>query len=93
MSAVSCQLSAVSGSAGNRVRIPSPRGSGERVAEGRVRGRGAPCRKLERGTGAGDDPIGRLGLHAMELGFVHPVTEKKLSFTVPLPDAFRALKL
>jgi 23S rRNA pseudouridine1911/1915/1917 synthase len=43
--------------------------------------------------GAGDDPIGRLGLHAMELGFIHPVTEKKLSFAVPLPDAFRRLKL
>jgi 23S rRNA pseudouridine1911/1915/1917 synthase len=35
------------------------------------------------------DPLGRLGLHAKLLGFVHPTTGKKLSFTAPLPKVFR----
>ncbi|MGA7614824.1 MAG: RluA family pseudouridine synthase [Thermoanaerobaculia bacterium] len=43
--------------------------------------------------GAATDPIARLGLHAQLLGFVHPRTGKKLSFTAPLPDAFRNLEL
>lgn len=35
------------------------------------------------------DPLGRLGLHAKLLGFVHPTSGKKLSFTAPLPKVFR----
>jgi 23S rRNA pseudouridine1911/1915/1917 synthase len=37
------------------------------------------------------NPLGRLGLHAQLLGFVHPVTGKKMTFTAPLPKAFRTL--
>jgi 23S rRNA pseudouridine1911/1915/1917 synthase len=33
----------------------------------------------------------RQALHARTLGFIHPVTEKKLYFESPLPDDFRAL--
>jgi RluA family pseudouridine synthase len=39
--------------------------------------------------GAKTNPLNRLGLHAKLLGFVHPTTGKKLSFTAPLPKAFR----
>jgi len=35
------------------------------------------------------NPLGRLGLHAKLLGFVHPTSGKKLSFTAPLPKVFR----
>ena len=37
------------------------------------------------------NPLGRLGLHAKLLGFSHPTTGKKMSFTAPLPKSFRAL--
>lgn len=37
------------------------------------------------------NPIGRLGLHAKLLGFDHPVTGKRLSFTAAVPKAFRDL--
>ncbi len=43
--------------------------------------------------GNGDDPIERLGLHAMELGLVHPVTRREMKFTAPLPDSFYKLEL
>jgi 23S rRNA pseudouridine1911/1915/1917 synthase len=39
--------------------------------------------------GAKTNPLGRLGLHAKLLGFVHPTTGNKLTFTAPLPKAFR----
>lgn len=39
--------------------------------------------------GAKTNPLDRLGLHAKLLGFVHPTTGKKLSFTAPLPKVFR----
>ncbi len=39
--------------------------------------------------GAKTNPLGRLGLHAKLLGFVHPTSGKKLSFTAALPKAFR----
>ena len=36
----------------------------------------------------------RILLHARELSFIHPRTEKRMSFESPLPDDFRAaLKL
>jgi RluA family pseudouridine synthase len=41
--------------------------------------------------GATTNPLGRLGLHAKLLGFTHPATGKRLSFTAPLPHAFRDL--
>jgi 23S rRNA pseudouridine1911/1915/1917 synthase len=37
------------------------------------------------------NPLGRLGLHAKLLGFVHPTTGKRMTFTVPLPKPFREL--
>jgi 23S rRNA pseudouridine1911/1915/1917 synthase len=43
--------------------------------------------------GARTDPIGRLALHAQQLGFVHPLSGKNVSFVVPVPDAFRKLAL
>jgi 23S rRNA pseudouridine1911/1915/1917 synthase len=40
-----------------------------------------------------EDDFGRLALHAKQLGFVHPRTGEKVSFTAELPRAFRELKL
>ncbi len=37
------------------------------------------------------NPLGRLGLHAQLLGFVHPATGKKMTFIAPLPKVFRTL--
>ena len=39
--------------------------------------------------GDGDDKIGRLGLHAYKLCFIHPVTGQDLKFETPLPVSFR----
>ena len=41
--------------------------------------------------GGTSDPLGRLGLHAKLLGFIHPTTGKKMTFTAPLPKSFRDL--
>ena len=41
--------------------------------------------------GAVTNPLGRLGLHAKLLGFAHPTTGKKMSFTAPIPKSFRTL--
>ena len=43
----------------------------------------------DRRYGAATDPIGRLGLHAKLLGFIHPRTGRKMTFEAPLPDSFR----
>jgi 23S rRNA pseudouridine1911/1915/1917 synthase len=43
--------------------------------------------------GAKTNPIGRLGLHALVLGFEHPGDGRPMRFTSPLPDAFRKLVL
>jgi RluA family pseudouridine synthase len=40
-----------------------------------------------------ENPLGRLGLHARDLGFVHPRTGRKLRFTAPVPQAFLDLQL
>jgi 23S rRNA pseudouridine1911/1915/1917 synthase len=40
-----------------------------------------------------DESLRRLGLHARDLGFVHPRTKKKLLFTSEVPKAFRDLEL
>jgi len=42
----------------------------------------------DRRFGAGSDPIGRLGLHAAELGFTHPGTGKPVRFDSPTPPSF-----
>jgi RluA family pseudouridine synthase len=41
--------------------------------------------------GAATNPLGRLGLHAKLLGFTHPTTGERLSFTAPIPHGFREL--
>lgn len=41
--------------------------------------------------GATTDPLGRLGLHAWVLAFVHPVTGRAMRFETPVPKAFSAL--
>lgn len=41
--------------------------------------------------GSTANPLGRLGLHAMLLGFDHPATGRKMTFTAPVPRAFREL--
>lgn len=38
--------------------------------------------------GAKTNPAKRLCLHAYKLGFVHPVTQKKMQFEIPLPESF-----
>lgn len=37
------------------------------------------------------NPLGRLGLHAMNLGFTHPTSRKRMTFTAPMPRPFRNL--
>jgi 23S rRNA pseudouridine1911/1915/1917 synthase len=41
--------------------------------------------------GSVKNPLNRLGLHASRLGFVHPITGKKLVFEVDAPLAFRKM--
>ena len=41
--------------------------------------------------GNGDNPIGRLALHAYRLNFYHPITGEHLSFEPPCPKAFKAV--
>ena len=41
--------------------------------------------------GNGDNPIGRLCLHAYMLCFTHPVTRRPMEFETPIPTAFRKL--
>lgn len=45
----------------------------------------ASARKLSPTARSALEALGRQALHAAELGFVHPVTGKRLSFTSPLP--------
>ena len=45
----------------------------------------------DRMYGATTNPIDRLGLHAKLLGFVHPTSGKKMTFTAPLPRPFGEL--
>jgi 23S rRNA-/tRNA-specific pseudouridylate synthase/ubiquinone/menaquinone biosynthesis C-methylase UbiE len=42
----------------------------------------------DRRFGASSDPIDRLGLHAAELGFLHPDTGKPIEFLSPPPPSF-----
>ncbi len=41
--------------------------------------------------GSTKNPLQRLGLHASRLGFVHPVTGKKMAFEADAPAAFRKM--
>lgn len=41
--------------------------------------------------GNGDDPIGRLCLHAYVLCFEHPMTGKRMEFSTNIPQSFRKL--
>ena len=41
--------------------------------------------------GNGDDPIGRLCLHAYVLCFYHPITHAPMTFETPIPTSFRKL--
>lgn len=41
--------------------------------------------------GNGDDPVGRLCLHAYVLCFYHPVTHQRMEFETPIPATFRRL--
>lgn len=41
--------------------------------------------------GAKTDPAKRLGLHAFQLRFIHPATEEKMVFELPMPDVLAQL--
>ncbi|MDR1679639.1 MAG: RluA family pseudouridine synthase [Prevotellaceae bacterium] len=41
--------------------------------------------------GAPPSPIGRMGLHARSLAFIHPVTHENMRFETPIPRKFSAL--
>ena len=41
--------------------------------------------------GNGSNPLGRLGLHAYRLSFIHPKTKKLITFESPLPKEFNTL--
>jgi len=41
--------------------------------------------------GSAVNPLGRLGLHAMHLGFTHPTSRKRMTFVAPMPPPFRNL--
>lgn len=41
--------------------------------------------------GATTDPARRLGLHSSELHFIHPATEEKMDFVLPLPEVLAKL--
>lgn len=43
--------------------------------------------------GDGNDPLGRLALHAFKLSFNHPVTNDLMTFETPYPPAFKKLVL
>jgi 23S rRNA pseudouridine1911/1915/1917 synthase len=41
--------------------------------------------------GSNTNPLGRLGLHAKLLGFTHPTTGERMTFTAEIPKVFRDL--
>jgi 23S rRNA-/tRNA-specific pseudouridylate synthase len=43
----------------------------------------------DRAYGSSQNPLGRLGLHAFQLGFKHPVSGKPLMFRTDPPPEFR----
>lgn len=42
--------------------------------------------------GGSKSPIGRIGLHAYQIEFVHPVTRKAVSLEAPIPEKFNSFK-
>lgn len=51
---------------------------------------GCPIAGDER-YGAQSDPLGRLALHAIRIGFAHPETREPMEFETPLPAGFDAV--
>ena len=45
----------------------------------------------DRFYGSEINPLGRLGLHAKLLGFIHPTTGKRVKFEAPVPKSFSSL--
>lgn len=45
----------------------------------------------DRKYGASASPIHRLALHAQTLRFIHPTTQKEMSFSTPIPSSFASL--
>ncbi len=45
----------------------------------------------DRKYGASTNPLKRLGLHAMQLSFIHPSTGEKLNFNTGIPGSFQRL--
>ena len=45
----------------------------------------------DRKYGASTSPIHRLALHAQTLRFIHPTTQKEMSFSTPIPSSFASL--
>jgi 23S rRNA pseudouridine1911/1915/1917 synthase len=43
--------------------------------------------------GDGNNPLGRLALHAFRLSFYHPVTGDLMKFETPYPEDFKKLML
>lgn len=43
--------------------------------------------------GDGNDPLGRLALHAFKLSFYHPVTNELMEFETPYPSPFKGIML
>jgi 23S rRNA pseudouridine1911/1915/1917 synthase len=43
--------------------------------------------------GDGNNPIGRLALHAFKLSFYHPVTHELMEFETPYPAIFKKIML
>lgn len=41
--------------------------------------------------GNGENPLGRLGLHAFKLSFYHPITGEQMKFETPYPSSFKGL--
>lgn len=41
--------------------------------------------------GSTKNPLGRLGLHASKLEFIHPVSKELITITAPVPATFREL--
>ncbi|MDD3207379.1 MAG: RluA family pseudouridine synthase [Erysipelotrichia bacterium] len=41
--------------------------------------------------GEPSDPLKRLGLHAYELSFIHPIKKKECKFVAPMPEEFKSL--
>jgi 23S rRNA pseudouridine1911/1915/1917 synthase len=41
--------------------------------------------------GSEKDPLGRLGLHASAIAFLHPISKELIKIHAPVPQSFRKL--